>query len=61
VKKGRELNVPDGIIAPLTMECGGNVHDPHVVHVMCGSFEKERFEASEHTEPDGNWHWLRRN
>jgi hypothetical protein len=36
-----ELDVPDGIIAHLTRECGGNVHDRHVVEVTSGSFEKE--------------------
>jgi hypothetical protein len=38
VRKEKEFNVPDGIIAHLTSECGGNVHDRHVVKVM---FEKE--------------------
>jgi hypothetical protein len=36
-----EIDVPDGIIAHLTRECGGNVHDSHVVDVTCGSFRKE--------------------
>jgi hypothetical protein len=36
-----EIRVPDGIIAHLTRECGGNVHDHDVVEVTCGSFEKE--------------------
>jgi hypothetical protein len=36
-----EIDVPDGIIAHLTRECGGNVHDRRVVDVTCGSFEKE--------------------
>jgi hypothetical protein len=45
---GHEYDVPDGIIAHLTRECGGNVHERHVVDVTCGSFEKE---------PEGaNWH-----
>jgi hypothetical protein len=34
-------DVPDGIIAHLTRECGGNVHDRHVVEVTSGSFENE--------------------
>jgi hypothetical protein len=36
-----DLYVPDGIIAHLTRECGGNVQDRHVVDVTCGSFERE--------------------
>jgi hypothetical protein len=36
-----EIDVPDGIIAHLTRECGGNVHDRNVVEVTSGSFEKE--------------------
>jgi hypothetical protein len=55
VKKGKakdivgtevEIDVPDGIIAHLTRECGGNVHDRHVVNVTCGSFEDETIGAS---------------
>jgi hypothetical protein len=34
-------DIPDGIIAHLTRECGGNVHFRRVVNVTCGSFEKE--------------------
>jgi hypothetical protein len=42
VKKGQYgFDVPDGIIAHLTRECGGNVHNHHVVEVTSGSFEKE--------------------
>jgi hypothetical protein len=41
VKKGDPFDVPDGIIAHLTRQCGGNVHDCYVVNVTCGSFEKE--------------------
>jgi hypothetical protein len=41
-----EFDVPDGIIAHLTRECGGNVHDRHVVDVACGWFEKETYGAS---------------
>jgi hypothetical protein len=40
VKKGRQLNVPNGIIGHLTRGCGGNVHDRNVVAVISGSFEK---------------------
>jgi hypothetical protein len=49
VKKVRGLKVPGGIIAHLTRECGGNVHDCHVVDVTCGSFEKETEGANPHT------------
>jgi hypothetical protein len=38
-----ENDIPDGIIAHLTRECGGNVHDHHVVDVTCGLFEKETY------------------
>jgi hypothetical protein len=41
-------DIPDGIIAHLTRECGGNVHDRNVVDVTSGSFEKETIRA--------NWH-----
>jgi hypothetical protein len=41
VKKGRRFDVPSGIIAHLTRECGRNVHDCYVVDVTSGSFEKE--------------------
>jgi hypothetical protein len=44
-----EIDVPDGIIAHLTRECGGNVHDCHVVDVTCGSFEKEAKGANPHS------------
>jgi hypothetical protein len=36
---GEICDIPDGIIVHLTKECGGNVHDHHVVEVTCGSFE----------------------
>jgi hypothetical protein len=38
--KDVETGVPDGIIAHLTRECSGNVHNRHVVEVTYGSFEK---------------------
>jgi hypothetical protein len=41
MKKGMYFDVPDGIIAPLTKECGGNVDDHHFVGVTSGSFENE--------------------
>jgi hypothetical protein len=44
-----EIDVPEGIIAHLTRECGGNVHDRHIVDVTCGSFEKETVGANPHT------------
>jgi hypothetical protein len=46
VKKGKDFDVPDGIIAHLTRVCGGNVHGRHVVNVTCGSFEKETYRAN---------------
>jgi hypothetical protein len=58
VKKGKakniwgnevEIDVPDGIIAHLMRECGGNVHDRNVVDVTCGSFEKETEGANPHS------------
>jgi hypothetical protein len=44
-----EIDVPDGIIAHLTGECGGNVHDRHVVEITSGSFEKETHGANPHS------------
>jgi hypothetical protein len=44
-----EIVVPDGIIAHLTRECGGNLHDLHVVDVTCGSFGKETEGANPHS------------
>jgi hypothetical protein len=41
--------IPDGIIARLTRECGGNVHHRHVVEVTNGSFEKETHGANPHS------------
>jgi uncharacterized protein YoxC len=41
-----EIDVPDGIIAHLTTECGGNVHDRKIVDVTCGSFERETYGAN---------------
>jgi hypothetical protein len=44
-----EVDVPDGIIAHLTRECGGNVHDHNVFEVTSGSFERERYGANPHS------------
>jgi hypothetical protein len=41
VKEGRSFDVPDGIITHVTRECGGNVHERHLVDVTSGSLEKE--------------------
>jgi hypothetical protein len=49
--------VPDGIIAHLTRECGGNVHDVHVVDVTCGSFEKVTYGANPHSGAFRNEDW----
>jgi prefoldin subunit 5 len=51
VKKGGRFDVPVGIIAHLTRECGGSVHDRHVVDVTCGSFEKETQGANPYSGP----------
>jgi hypothetical protein len=52
-RDGKETNemydIPDGIIAHLTRECGGNVHDRHVVDITSGSFEKETQGANPHS------------
>jgi hypothetical protein len=50
-----EINVPDGIIAHLTRECGENVHDRHVVDITCGTFEKETRGANPHSGAYGNY------
>jgi hypothetical protein len=57
VKKGGRFDVPNGIIAHLTRNCGGNVHNRNVVQVTSGSFEKETHGANPHSgaynnEPD---------
>jgi hypothetical protein len=44
-----KIDVPDGIIAYLTRECGGNVHDHDLVEVTSGSFEKETEGANPHS------------
>jgi hypothetical protein len=49
IKPEQTYDIPDGIIAHLTRECGGNVHDRHVVDITCGSFEKETYGASPHS------------
>jgi hypothetical protein len=40
----------DGILAHLTRQCSGNVHDVHVVNVISGSFEKETQSAGNVTK-----------
>jgi hypothetical protein len=52
VKKRGQFDVPDGIIAHLTRECGGDVHDRHVVDITSGSFETESYGANPHS---GAW------
>jgi hypothetical protein len=42
-------DVPHRIIAHLTTECGGNVHDRHVLEVTSGSFEQETYGANPHS------------
>jgi hypothetical protein len=41
VQKRMEFGLSDGIIARMARECGGNVHDRHVVDITSGSFGKE--------------------
>jgi hypothetical protein len=48
-KKVGSFDVHDGVIAHLTREYGGNVHDHLVVDVTCGPFEKETEEANPHS------------
>jgi hypothetical protein len=43
------LAVPDGLIAALTRECEGNVHERGVVHITSGSFETETHGANPHS------------
>jgi hypothetical protein len=40
LKKGTKFEIPDGIVAYLARQCGGNVHDRGVVEVTSGSFDK---------------------
>jgi hypothetical protein len=70
MKKGKAKNwrgevwfdVPDGIIAHLTRECGGNVPDRSVVEVTCGSFEKETEGANPHSGAFNNYpYWAAKN
>jgi hypothetical protein len=58
VKKGKlrqsketdnTYDIPDGIIAHLTKECRGNVHDCQVVDITSGSFEKETHGSNPHS------------
>jgi hypothetical protein len=49
-----EIDVPEGIIAHLTRECGGNVHDRNVIEVTSGSFEKETVGANPDSGAYGN-------
>jgi hypothetical protein len=46
VRKGNSFDLPDGIIAHLTGQCGGNVHDRQVVDVTRRSFEKDTQRAN---------------
>jgi hypothetical protein len=45
----RKFDVPEGIIAHLTRECGGNVHGRHAVEVTSGSLEKETLGDNPHS------------
>jgi hypothetical protein len=57
VKKGADFDIPDGIIAHLTRECGGNVHDHHIVEVTSGSFEQEINGANPHSGAYDDKEW----
>jgi hypothetical protein len=57
VKKGEYFDVPDGIIAHLTREYGGNVHDRQAVAIRCGSLEKETQGANPHSVAYYNADW----
>jgi hypothetical protein len=48
VNKGSQFDVPDGIFAHPTQECGGNVHSRRAV--TSGSFKKETKGANPHRE-----------
>jgi hypothetical protein len=57
-----EIDVRDGIIAHLTRECSGNVHDCHVVEVTCRSFDKETHGANPHSGAyDNDPMWVGKN
>jgi hypothetical protein len=66
LRDGRETDemydIPDGIIAHLTRECGGNVDDHCVVDVKSGSFEKEIEGANPHSGAfDNHPRWAAKN
>jgi hypothetical protein len=46
VKKWKYFDVPDGIIAHQTRECGGNVQGRRIVDVTSASFENETYGAN---------------
>jgi hypothetical protein len=45
-KTDEMFDMSDGIIAHLTRECRGNVHNGDVVEATCGSFQKETIGAN---------------
>jgi hypothetical protein len=57
VLRGLEIDMPDGIIAHLTRECGGNVHDCRVVNVTAGSFEKRTIGLDPRSGEFKDLHW----
>jgi hypothetical protein len=62
LRRGLRFAVPNGIIAHLTRECGGNVHDHNVVEVTCGSFARETYGANPHSGAyDNDLRWAAKN
>jgi hypothetical protein len=57
VVREMKIDVPDGIIAHLSRECGGDVHDCSIIDVTCGSFETETQGASPFSGAYYNFPW----
>jgi hypothetical protein len=51
LKKREQFAVPDGMVGHLLRECGGNVHDRHVVDVTSGSWKSELVVEGESERP----------
>jgi hypothetical protein len=48
MEEGEGFHVPDGIIAYLSRQCSGNVHERRIVDVEYGSFAKETHAVNPH-------------